>query len=328
MCNTLVLQPGGQTLAAIDFTEIASATSGAERDEWELFVRELLEMVGFSIEVDPDRGADGGRDMVAVESRGGVAGTTEVRWLVSCKHKANSGESVKPTDELDILDRVRVHGCDAFLGAYSTIPSSGLATKLNSQDFGLETLVYDRARIERLLLSSPEGIALAKRYVPQSVRRWETENPEPARLFREAAELTCVVCGKDLLAADSKGLLQVVHPLRKAEESGDERIVAIYPACKGGCDYALVQKLKSEGYIASWIDVDDLKIPTLYVKQVAATIRRARDFDSAALEEMILALVKLFPYVSRHLTARERDRIGSLGDLPAYLGGLGFEDEG
>ncbi len=327
MMAALALQKRKLKLAAIDFTEIPPPTFGSARDEWELFIRDLLELLGFRIEVDPDRGTDGGRDIVAIEVRNGIAGTTEIRWLVSCKHNAHSGDSVKPSDEPDIYDRVKTHGCNGFLGAYSTLPSSGLAGKLNAPNLEFETLAYDRARIEGFLLSSPKGVELARRYFPNSIRQWEVENPEPARLFRDSVELKCEACGNDLLSQGSTGLLQVVRPLTSPESGCNESISRIIPACKGDCDARLSAQARAHGNYTLWIDINDLKIPTLFIKQVSSTIRNTNEFEASALEEMINALINIFPFVSRHLTTAERERISSLSGIPESLGGLGSDDD-
>jgi hypothetical protein len=39
---------------------------------------------------------------------------------VSCKHFAHAGRSVGIDDEPSIIDRVRAHSCQGFLGIYST----------------------------------------------------------------------------------------------------------------------------------------------------------------------------------------------------------------
>ncbi|PTS81233.1 hypothetical protein DBR17_09895 [Sphingomonas sp. HMWF008] len=95
-------------MAALDFTEIAPAQSGPGRDGFELFARELLLAEGFRIVEQPDRGADGGRDMIVEEERLGPGGANIIRWLVSCKHKAHSGTSVTPGDEQNVRDRLGV----------------------------------------------------------------------------------------------------------------------------------------------------------------------------------------------------------------------------
>ena len=101
----------------LDFREIPEAHKGSGvQDTFELLAREFLHFLDFQIVEEPARGADGKRDLIVQESRKGVVGKTEFRWLVSCKHKAHSGRSINEDDEPNILDRVRSHGCHGFLG--------------------------------------------------------------------------------------------------------------------------------------------------------------------------------------------------------------------
>lgn len=63
----------------LDFTEIADS------DTWELFARDFLSALGFVIDVEPGRGADGGKDMLVSEQLKGKLHSTKFVWLVSCK---------------------------------------------------------------------------------------------------------------------------------------------------------------------------------------------------------------------------------------------------
>lgn len=75
-------------MAVLDFKEIPEAhVANGLQDTFELFAREFLEFMGFKIISIPDRGADGGVDLIVEEHRHGIGGVTIVRWLVSCKHK-------------------------------------------------------------------------------------------------------------------------------------------------------------------------------------------------------------------------------------------------
>jgi len=159
-------------MAALDFTEIPSAQSGPDRDRFELFAREFLHSEGFKIVEQPDRGADGGRDLIVEEERLGPGGTNVVRWLVSCKHKAHSGQSVGPSDEQNVRDRLGTHRCSGFAAFYSTLPSSGLAQVLSGLCPEYEYLQLDAEAIERKLLDSPSGRILAARYMPRTFGRW------------------------------------------------------------------------------------------------------------------------------------------------------------
>lgn len=159
-------------MAALDFKEIPEAHLGIERDQFELFAREFLNSVGFQIIDHPDRGADGGRDLIVEEQRNGPGGTNSIRWLVSCKHKAHSGSSVKPADEINIRDRLGTHRCHGFIAFYSTVPSSGLSETCSKLRPEFEFLQFDQDVIERKLLDSPKGRTLAVRYMPRSFNRW------------------------------------------------------------------------------------------------------------------------------------------------------------
>jgi hypothetical protein len=159
-------------MPALDFTEIATAHAGNERDQFELFARDFLEQQGFQTIVPPDRGADAGRDLVVRERRVGPGGAHDLDWLVSCKHKAHSGDSVGTAEETNIRDRLETHHCAGFIAFYSTIPSSTLAIHLRGllPQYGL--LIYDNEVIEAKLLDSPSGRSLAARYMPNSFDRW------------------------------------------------------------------------------------------------------------------------------------------------------------
>ncbi|MDF3129272.1 restriction endonuclease [Kiritimatiellaeota bacterium B1221] len=189
----------------LNFQEIPSAKATKQslgsQDTFELFAEEVLELVGFEIISSPGRGADGGKDLVVREIRKGVGGQSTIEWLVSCKHFAHSGESVSPEHEQNIVDRVEQHNCDGFFGFYSTLPSSGLQSRLD-QLVNIETLVYSREKIERRLLDSEEGRLIASRYFPNSIRKIN-EPTELARLFVERSgacldktqKLADVLCG-------------------------------------------------------------------------------------------------------------------------------------
>jgi hypothetical protein len=159
-------------MAMLQFREIPTAQSGVDRDQFELFAREFLVLDGFTIVTGPDRGPDAGRDMIAEERRRGPGGSSTVRWLVSCKHKAHSGSSVNPTDEHNLRDRIETHRCDGFMGFYSTLPSSGLKQNLEALRPKYELLVYDAEHVERKLLDNPLGRTLATRFMPVSFKSW------------------------------------------------------------------------------------------------------------------------------------------------------------
>lgn len=156
----------------INFKEIPQANlANGEQDTFELFARDFLEIIGYEIKTEPNRGSDGGRDFIVTEIRRGVGGITRIPWLVSCKHHAHSGKSVNPNDEINILERVTQHNCLGFLGFYSTIASSGLSQQLegvrtNKSDF--EFQIFNGETVSTKLLANPELGILLEKYFPKS----------------------------------------------------------------------------------------------------------------------------------------------------------------
>ena len=311
-------------MPALAFREIPIPTGGVERDQFELFAREFLTFLGFRIVVGPDRGPDAGRDMVVDEVRAGIAGETSVKWLVSCKHKAHSGAAVNPTDEADIIDRLNTHGCEGFLGFYSTVPSSGLAAKLNAPGRRFEIQTYDAERIETLLLASPEGRQLAERFFPVSYATWKKQYPRRAELlFAEALPLTCAHCRKNLLNPKPRGNVVLWTAI---EGSRTEKL---YWCCNGACDTALQHRhreLIKAGFVDGWESISDLVIPVTFIRWVLVSLgefHKGMTYSDEALENMKTLLLAIFPLVSRDMSDEEKARIKSLLPIPSYLGGWG-----
>ncbi|RKE37217.1 restriction endonuclease [Paraburkholderia sp. BL23I1N1] len=316
-------------MAALDFTEIASPTTGKDRDQFELFAREFLTMKGFAILTDPDRGPDAGRDLVIEETRTGIAGETKVRWLVSCKHNANSGVSVLQSVENDIRDRIETHDCAGFVGFYSTVPSSGLATKLRALEKTYPTIVFDREKIEAALLASREGLLLARRFMPVSSSLWEKDHPKAAKIFSDEPSLQCKACGKELLGEHPAG---IVVGWRTYSESYDPSFKPkheyVYWCCKGRCDDRLEAQYRKPGLIDGWEDIPDLVIPIVYIRWVMSTLNElqgSEQYSKEAFEATKELLLNLFPMVAREPSAQNHERIQSLSAIPSFLGGWGYD---
>jgi len=191
----------------LDFKEIPQANKGdGLQDTFELFSRDFLEVLGYEIIQHPDRGADGKKDLIVRESRIGVSGVSQIKWLVSCKHYAHSGKSVSDTDEPNITDRVNVHGCDGFIGFYSTLPATSLGKNFEGLEKRIEIQSFDRERIEKTLFESPQGLKLASRYFPESFKKYTLENPKPAKIFSDYLSLNCEYCNSNLLSEEKKKL--------------------------------------------------------------------------------------------------------------------------
>lgn len=323
-------------MPALDFREIARPDlATGDQDAFEMFARDFLEFQGYEIRSGPDRGPDSGRDLVAVETRSGAGGQTQVQWLVSCKHKAHSGRSVTLGDETDIVDRVKSNACVGFIGFYSTLPASSVTRKLENlrRQEAFEFQVIDHEKIEQRLLDSPAGLKLAERYFPASVGKWTSENPRPARIFSDCQPLLCRHCGRRLLT-DETGVkdLQtqnsgIVVFWRKPTDDGRRDTRHVYWCCKGACDLALRAEHRKDGLIDSWEDIPDLMIPIVYIRALIAIINRLHrgdKFTDEALGSLKELMLTLFPHISRQTTLAEKERIGDLSAIPSYMGGLGY----
>lgn len=154
----------------IDFKEIPKANiSNGEQDRFEQFASDFLETIGYKILQGPNRGPDGKKDLIVSEILKRIGGSEkEIKWIVSCKHNAHSGKAVKDTDEPDILDRVKKHKCDGFLGFFSTLPAATLSDKLNGLKGQIDCDYFDSTRIERELLRSKDKNRLLASYFPES----------------------------------------------------------------------------------------------------------------------------------------------------------------
>lgn len=312
-------------MAALDFKEIPEAHLGSGlQDTFELFARDFLVMLGYEVLEHPSRGADGGKDVVVIERRSGIGGETLIRWLVSCKHKAHSGGSVTPQDESNIRDRVEANECQGFIGFYSTLPSSGLSTFIEGLSARLETQIFDRERIESQLLKSPNGLHLAKRYLPKSTAAWIGENPKPAKIFSTHPSLNCDHCSKDLLHPNPTGIIVI---WQGREDDGKKHVEEIYWCCKGNCDRRLRAKPRKDGLIDGWEDIPDIAIPIAFARWVMVVFNelfRGDSYSPMAFERLKTLVLSVYPYIAREPTQRERDRIQDLAAIPSELGGYGY----
>ncbi|TOA75471.1 hypothetical protein CGJ25_24355 [Vibrio parahaemolyticus] len=315
-------------MAILDFKEIPMPhKGGGEQDKFELFARDFFHNLGYKIESAPGRGADGGKDLLLIETRKGIANDTEVRWLVSCKHKAHSGSSVSKTDEPEILDSLRAHGCDGFIGFYSTLPSSGLVAKVESIT-EIEHQFFDSSKIEQTLLKNSSCLELAKRYFPVSYKSWADENPKPAQIFSDFEPFKCHSCGEEL-GYESIGRVVSWSKYETVNDVAIKKIRNQYVCCGGDCDYKLSHSARyfTDGYVDAWADLKDYFTPTLYLRAVMGFCNELNDptieYSAEAFDQEKEILLKAFPYVCRNLTKSEVDQIRDLAMLPKFLGGLG-----
>lgn len=296
----------------LDFKEIPQANvANGEQDEFELFAREFLSYMNYSIVEDPSRGADGGKDLV-VEEYLKLKGEAEhtIRWLVSCKHFAHRGVSVTENDEPNILERVTQHKCDGFMGFYSTLPSSALNTRLHSI---VKTNIFDKEKIERYIVNTennPEALSLFVRFFPKS---WEkylslTQQPKVAPLFHP--DITCNICGKDLFEDPKNSIYVLVR-------DSNDKIIDVKYLTKGYCDNISSKQLRDAGYTDYWGEFWDLLNPHTWLyeaRRFAEKVQQGK-FSQKGFEKMLHLLVQTYSQVARQPSAQENERYNTLKEF-------------
>ena len=310
----------------LNFKEIPQANLGTGfQDTFELFARDFMQNYGYEIIQEPDRGPDGKKDLIVKEIRKGIAGVTEKLWLVSCKHFVFSGKSVTQDDEPDIIDRVKSHHCDGFIGFYSTLPAASLNNKLLGLNNQIEYQTFDREKIEKQLLETVDGNRLAERYFPISYKNFKLENPTPAELWSKNSSLHCDNCGKDLME-DKSGIYVFLEDENRDYEL-PTHIKDVYFSCKGECDSILRYKNNARGlYDSGWDDIPDLTIPNVFlykINTIINTLMHGETYDKQAISKIQKMFIVCLPYISRELTSDEKKRIKSLSQIPNWLGGIG-----
>ena len=315
----------------VDFKEIPEAhIASGKQDTFELFCQEFMKYMGMEIISSPDRGADGGADLICKESRTGTFGVSEVIWLVSCKHKAHSGNSVTPTDEQNIRDRLEQHNANGFIGFYSTLPSAGLNTRLENYKENFEIMVLNSEEIEDRLLESPRGRELFKRFFGNSFEKWNRNTIKAAKLFNEYEPLACTHCGKDILSEEVLGnkgaLIGMVRDTEfsKANDYHIDKFVDIYFACKGKCDRSLEHSyFKTYGHISGWKDLEDLMIPVEYMRWMMSWLNNYQEkkiiVEEKAFDNLKIAIMTIGQFVMRDLTDKEVTREEFLNTLPGWI---------
>lgn len=298
----------------LDFKEIPEAHKGTGlQDTFELFTRDFLSFLGYRIVQDPDRGADGKKDLIVDEVIKGITSEYTIRWLVSCKHYAHSGSAVKDSDEINISERLKQHHCDGFMGVYSTLAATSLSGMLQGQD---HHIIFDHEKIESYLLDSLDGHRIACRYFPNSFRHYQLENPTPAKIFDEESELLCDFCGKNLLLESEHGNFVLWKGSISQDDENNKQYKGVYFACRGACDHKLEHIYREKGLqYNGWESIDDLCNPYIWLKKIMIFIngiQQRQYMDEATFEKMKRLFINTYPYVARHLTQKEKERVKSL----------------
>lgn len=231
----------------------------------------------------------------------------------------HSGKSVNDIDEPDLVDRVTKHKCDGFIGVYSTIQSASLSTKIKGCAEKFTSIVYDKERIEKALLKSVDGIELARRYFPKSISDYKKEHSTPADLYSETPHLNCDHCGAELII-EGAGIFCVLQKALPETSNGFKEVDAYY-ACKGKCDRILERHYLSQGlYAIQWMEIDDLKIPTLFIKSLMAFINDMREnkMEPKAINKLKEVFLNIYPHTARELSEGEKKTV-SRRILASYI---------
>lgn len=303
----------------LDFTEISQANiSNGKQDTFEMFARDFFLELGFNIIEGPDRGADNGRDLIIEEKQKGIIGETTVKWLVSCKHLAHSGNSVTPSTEFNINDRIKSNNADGFIGFYSTLPSSGLQANLKNIS---NIKIFDSELIEKIIIENNMK-NIFKRYFPISLEKYETNEHKISNVLDKYSPLNCKTCNKDLLEKDIQGL-NLICFIEKYDENNVCHIHDIYWSCKGNCDDEMNYFYEKKGFSqGSWEDISDLIIPTKFIEWICAIFNNMRDgdiiFSDEAFEKLKYFIISISQLTLKNTTEEKKDRIRLLKSLSLY----------
>lgn len=297
----------------LDFKEIVRP------EDWELFARDFLQHLGFFIESSPDRGPDGGKDLLITETLEGKVGQYQFRWLVSCKHNAVSNISVSETEEYNILERVAGFNADGFIGFYSTVASSGLNNRLKQlkeagklKDFR----IFEHKLIENYLISIGFS-TLLMRYFPIGYR---TIKPLHV-IFDKYYPLECEVCGKDLLESMFVDKMNGVISFVGRPMTGNKIFVDdIYIACKGNCDKIKENEYRAKGLTSNtWNDLMDLTNSALFIKYIMATLNQLQsgnyEYTKDAFTKEKQFLLKMSQKVLIQMNEEDKERHKSLAEF-------------
>ncbi len=285
---------------------------------WELFARDFLQQIGYYVESTVDRGPDGKKDLIVSEHLKGNLGNYKFKWLVSCKHFANraSSNSVKESDEPNILERVESFNCDGFIGFYSTISSSGLNTRLTQLKDNQKIkdyIIFDHKLIENYLIRIGYS-DLLMRYFPQSYK-----SIKPLHLITHSyLPLNCKTCGIDILQEMYKNQYHANYvQVHSFGPNGSEHIHDVFSVCKGPCDDMRSRNLK-EGFYTNWQDIGDIIIPAKFIKWTLATLNLIKSgqntYEDIAFKKEKEFIITISQKVMREMTQEERNRIGTLND--------------
>lgn len=159
----------------LDFRELSQDGTDLERLTREIFVNEGYEVHWTG------KGTDGGRDLIVVEKVKGPLSDFERKWLIQCKHKAHSGQSIGKSEANSLITDCERINATGYLMVCTTALSSGLiqAYKEISDKRELKIQYWDEVRLEDRLLK-PCNFHLIHQFFPKSSNRvgWKIYNSD------------------------------------------------------------------------------------------------------------------------------------------------------
>lgn len=158
----------------IDFNELTSLVPGEGLEQ-------LIRKIGQKLGLLPSwsgRGADGGRDIIFTEVITGSVYKGKITWLVSCKDRTKSGQSVTEADlpKTGVVDKVKQHKTDGILLVTTTAISTGAKELLDCLDKSkggeIFTDVWDYSDLVSLLIN-PDFEDIFIQFFPNSYKRFK-----------------------------------------------------------------------------------------------------------------------------------------------------------
>lgn len=161
----------------IDYQELNSQKNKGEK--LELLTRSLLVKSGFE-PIFHGRGADGGRDLTFTERLNSAFQDYDRKWLVQCKHKAESGNAVSDSDlgSASLIDKLKQYGAEGYLLITTTVLGSSVSKMFEDFNDIKNAHVFhcwDYSKLNEKLLI-PQNRDVLKEYFPKSYKEVSTLN--------------------------------------------------------------------------------------------------------------------------------------------------------
>lgn len=133
--------------------------------------------------------------------------------------------------------------------------------------------------------------------------------PTPVKIFSDIPELCCEYCGKNLLDADAHGNYLIFKTV-------NDKYACIKYACKEH-DHIVTDNAKMHNLkYAGWEDVDDMLIPTIWIKRLMAFMNELfgshQEVTPQYFDDTKKLLLNTFPYITRGLMQEEQERVSTL----------------